>query len=395
MKLYKRNNFGKPIVWQIDDIGDNVIRVRYGLVNKELHVETFSTTRATADEIKTRVNEKRKTGYKELSELYDNAPKIIADPKTLNEYLNKYLPQFNSGSEGTILPMLAKTLEDNKPFEKGYYTGQWKINGERCIITAEKHNDIFNPIRLRYFSRKGVEWNLSYMDEILIPVIPEDLINLMVEENVALDGELYLPGYNINQINSFIKNDTVPQHYKLQYWCYDIAVEGYSAIARYSLLEGYFGKYKAKINSLNEHLNNEEPFILLPTYDVRNYEDARTFRDSFVHNGFEGLIIRNDDSEYQFGKRNSSMFKFKPVYDGYFTIVDIIPQGKRISLPNFVLRNDINDDLFEVTINQPQDVQEEMLLNKAKYVGKYMLVEYRERSGVKEVPFHAKGIKIK
>ena len=29
-----------------------------------------------------------------------------------------------------------------------------------------------------------------------------------------------------------------------------------------------------------------------------------------------------------------------------------------------------------------------------KYVGKYMFVEYRERSGVAQVPFHARGINI-
>ena len=56
--------------------------------------------------------------------------------------------------------------------------------------------------------------------------------------------------------------------------------------------------------------------------------------------------------------------------------------------------NDINDTLFECSINKPQDVQREILINKEKYVGKYMFVEYRERSGVAQVPFHARGINI-
>ena len=55
---------------------------------------------------------------------------------------------------------------------------------------------------------------------------------------------------------------------------------------------------------------------------------------------------------------------------------------------------DINDELFECTINKPQNVQEGYLTNKKDYIGKMLLVEFRERSGVKEVPFHAKGIKI-
>ena len=33
--------------------------------------------------------------------------------------------------------------------------------------------------------------------------------------------------------------------------------------------------------------------------------------------------------------------------------------------------------------------------NKSNYIGKYALVEYRERSGIKQCPFHARAIKIK
>lgn len=88
------------------------------------------------------------------------------------------------------------------------------------------------------------------------------------------------------------------------------------------------------------------------------------------------------------------MYKFKKKEDGLFIIRDIVPEGKRTNLPKFVCQNDLNDEYFECTINQPQSVQETYLINKDKYVGKKLLVEFRERSGIKEVPFHAKGIKI-
>jgi hypothetical protein len=89
------------------------------------------------------------------------------------------------------------------------------------------------------------------------------------------------------------------------------------------------------------------------------------------------------------------MLKFKKKEDGKFLIIDIIPEGiKRSNLPKFVLRNDINDELFECTLNAPHAVQEQIFVDKDKYINEYMLVEYRERSGVNQVPFHAKGIKI-
>ena len=88
------------------------------------------------------------------------------------------------------------------------------------------------------------------------------------------------------------------------------------------------------------------------------------------------------------------MFKFKKVDDGKFIIVDITSEHKRSDLPLFVLRNDINDELFECSINKPQVVQRELLANKDKYVGKYALIEFRARSGIKQVPFHSKIIDI-
>lgn len=397
MKLFKRNAQGKPIFWEINNLG-KAIGVRYGLVGKDGRYETYNTDRPVEAEIKSAIAAKRKEGYKELVDLYDNAPKYLEQDLDVLNYLNTYLPKDNTDDNGAFIPMLCKTLEDNKPFNGRYYSGQWKINGERCIITAVKTDDLFDEIHLNYRSRKGIDWTdkLSYLDEFLLPKIPQIILNMMLEEGVALDGELYLPGYGINEINSFIKNDTVPQHYQLQFWLYDLAIDNMSAIARYSQLESVFSEYCPKVMNKDIHLNNKNRLVLLPNYDIVDFSSAIEHRDMFIDFGFEGLVIRDDAASYQFGgKRNNSMLKFKKKEDGKFKIVDIVPEGvKRKDLPKFICRNDINDELFECTINKPQNVQKQYLLRKELYVGKLMLVEYRERSGIKQVPFHAKGIEI-
>ena len=397
MILYKRNAQGKPIFWKIREIGHNTIEVCYGLVGREGRSETYSTHRKVADEIKSAINSKRKEGYKELSELYDNAPKSCDSLVATYEYLNTYLPKFNKHEDGRFIPMLCKTLEDNKPFTKHIYSGQWKINGERCIITAFKDDDLFQNVHLNYRSREGIDWTdkLRYLDEYLIPNISQTILDMMIEEDVGLDGELYLPGYTINDINSFIKNTELPQHYQLQYWMYDICIPDMSAIARYCTLEANFKRFIPQTMNKNIHLNHTERLILLPNYSVQNFSEAVHYRDEFIDMGFEGLVIRDDAASYQFGgRRNQSMMKFKRKEDGKFLIVDIIPEGKRTNLPKFVCRNDINDELFEVTLNKPQVEQAEILIHKSNYINKLMLVEFRERSGIKEVPFHAKGIRI-
>lgn len=403
--LYKRNAQGKPLFWSIDKrLSD--IKIQYGLVGKEGRVEYITTHRNLQDEINSLIKSKRKEGYKELQDLYDNAPKLI-NPNNLYDYLNNYLPRFNTHANGAFIPMLCKTLEDNKPFEKGTYLGQWKINGERCIITASVERGLFELVKLHYRSREGVDWTdkLSYLDKYLLDCIPQDILYMMMDEGVGLDGELYLPGYGINEINSFIKNTELPQHYKLQFWLYDICIENMSALNRQILLRENFSKYlinsvfntKGCVFTKEDHLNNTNRLVLLDNDTVENINIAIGLRDKYISLGFEGLVIREKSAEYQFGgKRNNSMLKFKKKEDGLFTIVDIVPEGKkRSNLGKFVLKNDINDELFECTYNAPHSSQEEILVNKDKYIGHYKaLVEFRERSGVSQVPFHAKCVKL-
>lgn len=389
--LYKRNAQGNPIFWTIG-LSSNIF-INHGLVGKEGHYERIAYNGNAEDRIKSLIRAKRKEGYKELRDLYDNAPTRLSD-EDLKAYLNMYLPKYNTHEDGKFIPMLCKTLEDNKPFEKGTYFGQWKINGERCIISASRTEDLFCQPKLYYRSREGVDWTdkLSYLDEFILPRIEGDILDMMLEEDVALDGELYLPGYSINEINSFIKNKDIPQHYQLQYWCYDLCIDNMTAVSR--AIELFkLSNNRLNVKTIDDHLNNKNRFVLLPNEGIFNIEEAIKARDRYIDLGFEGLIIREESAEYQFGgRRNNSMLKFKKKLDGLFEII-AIKEDKR-GLPIFTLKNDINDETFDATLNATQTEQKHMLGLKNIVIGKTGLVEYRERSGIKEVPFHAKLIKI-
>lgn len=397
MILFKRNAKGDPISWGIHEYDqNNEYIVHYGVVGGHKHSEIIKAKLSRGNEIESRIKAKRKEGYKEASELKDNAPlKIEGDINLLN-FLNTYLPKNNTTDEGFVLPMLAKVLKDNKPFDKRSYLGQYKINGVRCIIGAEQTNDIFNPIRLTYRSREGTDWTpkLTWMDEVILPAIKDDLLDAMIEEGACLDGELYIPGYKVNDINSFVKNEKLPQHLLLQYWCYDIAIDNMSYEARRKFKIDNISRLCYTFDTYEQHLNNKSKLILLPDVNIANIDDATRFRDKFIGLGFEGLIIRDVNSAYQFGARNLAMLKYKRVDDAKFKIVDVVPEGVRTNLCKLVLRNDINDELFECTLNFDHSRQEYILKNKEKFIGKYAFVEYRERSGVKDVPFHAKAVDI-
>lgn len=395
MILYKRNAKGDPIVWQIEK-ADDCYKVSYGAVCGHIHEEIINGKLVKANEIESRIKAKRKEGYKELSELKDSGPIEIKDNIALVNYLYTYLPKNNTTDDGFTLPMLAKVLKDNKPFDKRRYLGQYKINGVRCIIGAVKVDDLFNPIRLTYRSREGTDWTakLTWMDEVIKPEIKDDLLDAMLEEGACLDGELYLPGYKVNDINSFVKNEKLPQHYQLQYWCYDIAIDNMSYEARRKFRTENISRICYTFDTYEQHLNNKSKLILLPDVCISDIDDATRFRDKFIGLGFEGLIVRDVSSAYQFGARNLAMLKYKRVDDAKFKIVDIVPEGIRTTLCKFVLRNDINDELFEATGNFDHSRQEYILKHKEDFIGKLATCEFRERSGVKNVPFHCKLIDI-
>ncbi len=397
MILYKRNAKNSPIYWSIDEISNGDINISYGVLGGNPHNETILKRLIKANEVESRIKAKRKEGYKQLSEIKDNAPMDIRDNLSLINFLNNYLPKNNTTSDGFVLPMLAKVLKDNKPFIKSTYFGQYKINGVRCLIGAEQNlQDMFTPIRLTYHSREGTDWTdkLYWMDEIILPAIKSDLLDAMIDEGAQLDGELYVPGQSVNNINSFVKNTTLPQHTQLQYWCYDISIDNMSYESRKKFKTENISRLAYTFDTYGQHLNNKSQLVLLPDIEVSSIIDATRFRDKFINLGFEGLILRDVSAEYQFGKRNSAMFKYKRVDDAKFLIIDIVPEGVRTNLCKFILQNDINTEQFECTINADHSRQEYILKNKEKYLGKFAFVEFRERSGIKQVPFHAKVIKV-
>ena len=391
--LYRKNNHGQPCVWFAKPISDNNYEIFHGIVGKAISSTTIHTHRKAIEEVRSKFKSKRKEGYKYLYELKDNSTLPVEGE--LLSYLNTYLLNFRTNADGTDLCMLAKTFDNtnNKLFKKvSLYYGQWKINGLRCNIHAYREEGMFGGIRLKFVSREGVVWNsLSTLEHYLLNVIPDYFINRMIEEHYVLDGEVYLPGYDVNDINHFVKDPTCVQNKQLQFWCYDLAIPDYTANERKNILLNNFLSKKATFTTKEEHLSNKEKFLILPSYSITDEEKAINARDSFIECGFEGLILRNPNDEYQFGKRNSSMIKFKKSTDGKFQIIDIKPEGiKRPDIPLFICKNDINDAQFEVHCGGSLDYQRSLLKRKEDFIGKYMYVEFGERSGVNDLPFHVK-----
>lgn len=396
--LYRRNNFGQPCVWYAHPFDHASIEVFHGILGKTITREIITTNREPRAEITSRIKAKEKVGYKHLYDIKDNVESPVEGE--LLAYLDKYLPAYRTTADGSLLPMLAKVYDNtnNKLFNKvPYYLGQWKINGLRCFISAYVNSgNMFKPIGLKFQSREGTYWNsLSYLEDYLLSVLDNKLLERMVDENYILDGEVYLPGHTINEIDHFVKDPKCAENKLLQYWCYDIAIEDTMQDERMNFLLSRQGNYVKTFTSKESHLNNKERLIVLPNLDINDNDTAVRCRDIYIELGFEGLILRKPDAEYQYGKRNQSMIKFKAVTDGKFKIIDIYPEGvKRPDIPLLLCRNDVNDSTFECHLSNSLEFQKEVLKNKHAFIDRTVFITYGERSGVNNVPFHIKQVHL-
>lgn len=396
--LYRKNNFNQPCFWEIDiyNVTTPSIRIRHGIIGKKVITEFISTKRKLEDEIQSRINAKRKTGYKYLSELKDNNSLPVKE--RLLPYLNTYLPEYRTTADGTMLPMLAKVYDNtnNKLFKLNkVYKAQPKINGLRCFIHAEyNQGNMFKPISLKFQSREGTFWNtLNDLEDYLLHVIEEKILMEMIENHFILDGELYLPGYSVNSINHFVKDASCKENKLLQYWFYDVGMDNADYTTRNKWMIDNFKDFGKLYFDKNNHLTNKDRFVRLSNRNIENANAALEMRDEMIDIGFEGLILRDPDAEYQYGKRNLSMIKYKKSTDGKFTIIDIYPEGiKRSNIPLLLCKNDINDSTFECHISGTFEYQEFILKNKDFFIGKQVIVEYGERSGVNQLPFHIKTV---
>lgn len=397
-KLYRRNNNGVPTVWWAElDSGTSSITVFYGLVRGNIRKEVYTVTQKDGNkELESRYNEKIKQGYQYLNEICDMQDRPpVEDENSLElfNFLNTYLPKdLSNGNSNLLLPMLAKTYNGNVWKKVSCMYGQYKINGLRCIITAYTQNDMFKPIRLRFQSREGIIWNtLENLSDYLLSIIPANIIRDMIDGYVALDGEIYLPGYTINQINHFVKDANCIENKLLQFWCYDIMMEGNQA---HRNMYRYHIKKPTSFNSIKEHYNNKERLIILHNKYITNDNEAIDARNHFINLGFEGLILRNAKTDYQYGRRRANyMEKFKDAAEGDFIILDIYKEKKR-DLPILLCKNDINNEKFETRLSVSHIVQQEVLFDSQSYIGRTVHIEYGERSGVARVPFHIKTVVI-
>ena len=224
-------------------------------------------------------------------------------------------------------PMLAYPVSD-KPinYDKPVFI-QPKLDGVRCVIQYEKHiNKSEN--RVVAYSRTGKEW--KNIDHILFNLKPWFQLN----PNVILDGELYNHDLkdDFEKIISLVRKqkptdlDALESADLVQFHCYDIIDETKTFEERNAFIEQAVPR-----NHCIKHV---------PTNLVFRDDDAKVYHRRNLNNGYEGSILRTNNTYAC--KRSHNLRKFKDFHDTEATIIGYVDgKGKRTgTLGKFIMQDD-------------------------------------------------------
>lgn len=355
MKLYKKSSTGKIRVWHgwVENNNDGTFTFKVetgfqgGSMNQTAGKEFASgkqgrTAREQAElEMTSKANKKKDEGYFPTVE--------------------------EAESTRVVLPMLAH------PFEKRGHNieypaiGQRKFDGVRCMASVNPDNSV------NLLSRKGKPFpHLQHLRD--------QVAALGVPSGMVLDGELYSHDLPFEEVVGLVRRGTLKtgdeeKQLKINYRLYDaIPLDNIGFIRRYNRLAAL-------------PLNDAPNIILTENVILNNADEVRIWHDQFVEEGFEGIMIRNRDGEYQLNKRSRHLQKFKRFEDSEFEIVGY-EEGSGNDKGTVIWVLDSPNGQFKARPTGSRDQRREWFQNGDSYIGKMLTVRYFEltEAGVPRFP---------
>ena len=372
--LYKLDSKGKVRSWQIQvvETGDVVkIVTTSGLLDggkttTEIIVsggknigranETTPLAQAYAEANST-WDSKIRSGY--VEDITQVKQSVLGSGIPAPMLAQKYSPDGSQKSSKTLAQMkLAGQMIHVQP----------KFDGVRCLTKITKDG-------IEMFTRKGDLMLPVPHIEAQIKEISQKLFNSIRSDEVILDGELYTDAFSFNTLNGLIRReDKTHEHLEMlkqvKYHIYDLMSDVHYAERHYILFTFY---------------DNEESLDVIPTYPIyATDENIRQKMETFLADGYEGLMIRRLDTPYEH-KRSWSLVKYKDFQDAEYKVVDIIEDARGGIIGAFVLEMDVmtvDRDGREIKTfragvkDLSQEEGRKMLDNKSAYVGKFATVEF-------------------
>lgn len=214
-----------------------------------------------------------------------------------------------------VKPMLADKLQAKErhfqPDKELWYV-QPKLDGVRCmarLINGEVH----------LLSRTGKA--LAHLQH-----VKQALLSILTEPDTILDGELYTDSLCVNgdklaanerfdKISGAcrpVRGEPAPYEQQIQYHVFDV-VRDEPQQQRLEWLKG--------LDSLGS-----STVVVVETHPVATRADVDSWQARFLHQGYEGVILRRGSARYEH-RRSVSLLKYKQFDDAEFLIVGASDAG--------------------------------------------------------------------
>lgn len=380
--LYKRTKTGAVQYWKVETVDnrDGIAIVKesgqFGTTSPTFHREEIYAGKQGRGmkgqaEFQAESDWKRKhdEGYKTSADL--GIPTKDIDPVEYNfaALLEAALPKFNTDASGELLPQLARIKLWTPGCTSYPQLIETKFDGNRSTIVLDLD-------RTYALSRTGKpQMNINHLTAILDVNIPFGNRT----SKVILDGEIYLHGLPLEEINEAIKkvNENSP---KLQFMIYDLP-----------LLDDDQEVRSATVQAFSEQLDS--PFFpYSKVHVVESDEDVMQFHDEQLEAGFEGAIVKNPKSKYQPGQRNNDWKKVKARDENEFEITGHTFGQRGAQDLKFICACSAGS--FEVTMNGSIATKERLAAKAESLIGKMLTVEHKGYTKY-GIPNHAKGKAIR
>ena len=268
-----------------------------------------------------------------------------AEQQAILEAQSKFAKKVKSGysqeltSTPTVqLPQKVKTYQDNKHLVSYpcYATPKYNgLNGTYWLLPDKT---------LKLTSRGGDE----------LPPIPhlEPTILKMMEQfkTTCINGELYISGESLQNITSAVKK---PKELSKSLVFIPFELPLVSA------------PYKDKVSLLIKYI---------PIVYITREEMLEEFFTVTVEAGYEGIVIYNTDSIYQFNQRSSTVLKYKPVADAEYKILSYTTD--RNGHPVFTCETH-DGKQFKVKPKGTDEERKQIITNfDSQYKNNYYKIEY-------------------
>jgi ATP-dependent DNA ligase len=374
--LYKINSNNKLYCWTIEIVPSGTgyeIITRNGekdgkMVSHSTLIEKGKASRSVLEQATLEANAKFKN--KKEKELYTEDPSALTSSIEDTKKSGK-----KNVSSKMVRPMLAQEFDFSK-YEKAGSSRSFKIafpafvqrkyDGIRCLAYMKDGKVVLESRTGEPFEKFDI---LRTQIETLFSKMSAEMRN-----GFYWDGELYTNDIPFNEISGLVRMTVkhakpvdIEKANKIHYYIYDcININNLemNCKERYAFMDTYFKSFKKGDITMIHRVETEV---------AEQPSDVKAKHDSYVSDGYEGIMIRDMSGAYEVDKRSKYLQKYKEFNENEFKIIGFHEENGGLVIWDVILPN---GKTCACAPNASDAQRKEMFKNGDKYIGKMLTVYY-------------------